>query len=383
MNKDETVLSFRVLKRDEIFDNVTFEIVKTEREEMLPIGFTGINAWLKNRKASAHSTRMRALMIRLGCENNEDYIRKTRAASINDTFWVKSDDDNVDWNDVSLYSNPFDGCISQLAFEGKCICSEVSSAMSPELSCEGSYGKRFLRIRNGKGDEEIHLCKRGGHSGNGFEPYCEVMASEIARHISPDAVSYRFKVLSDTLASRCRLFTDEKNGFAPFRKIKETADIDAFDYFYEIGSEQAFREMLVIDSLCFNEDRHSGNYGVLFDNDTLKVIKMSPVFDLNASLFSNISTEDFANIGEILCGRQPKLGEDFTRMGQTAINDIIRDRIKDMKDFSFSFRGDDVFPEKRVKAIEEVVRRQAAAILSQDKLYTKNVFFTIVDCKPV
>lgn len=57
-----------------------------------------------------------------------------------------------------------------------------------------------------------------------------------------------------------------------------------FDYFESIGASQAFREMLVVDSLCFNQDRHAGNYGVLFDNDTLEIKGMAPVFDLNLSM---------------------------------------------------------------------------------------------------
>ena len=104
--------------------------------------------------------------------------------------------------------------------------------------------------------------------------------------------------------------------------------------------------MLTIDSLCFNQDRHSGNYGVLFDNDTLQIIGMSPVFDLNMSMLPYVEMSDFKNIGDKLYEYAPKLGNDFTRIGQIAMNDVIRERLKDIADFSFSFRGDDNFPEE-------------------------------------
>ena len=143
-----------------------------------------------------------------------------------------------------------------------------------------------------------------------------------------------------------------------------------------MGLEQGFRELLVVDSLCFNQDRHSGNYGVLFDNDTMKIAGMAPVFDLNLSMLPYVKMPEFENIGDVLFEYAPKLGNDFTRIGQIAMNDIIRDRLKDMADFSFSFRGDSEFSEKRVERLEEIVRKQAAAILSNETLQTKDVFFS-------
>jgi len=63
-------------------------------------------------------------------------------------------------------------------------------------------------------------------------------------------------------------------------------------------------------------------------------------------------------------------------MGQLCANgnDKIQDRLKDLKDFTFSFRGDDVFPEERIKVLERSVQLQATAILSSERLYTKDVF---------
>ena len=89
-----------------------------------------------------------------------------------------------------------------------------------------------------------------------------------------------------------------------------------------------------------------------------------------------VSMEEFENIGDKLYEYAPKLGSDFTRIGQIAMNDTIRDRLKDMADFSFSFRGDEKFTEERVKKLEWIVRKQAMAILSNEKLQTKDVFFS-------
>ncbi|HBM98589.1 MAG TPA: hypothetical protein DD413_04115 [Ruminococcus sp.] len=188
------------------------------------------------------------------------------------------------------------------------------------------------------------------------------MASEIAKIISPqNAISYELVTLHDKTASRCNLFTNEDLGYASYAKTSNVRSIDlqqVFEYFMSIGSEQMFREMLVIDSLCFNQDRHTGNYGVLFVNDTLNIIGMSPIFDLNLSLMPYIEADDFLNIGDKLFEYSPKLGDDFTRIGQMGMNDTLRNKVKDMQDFSFTFQGDDIFTENHVKELETIVRRQ-------------------------
>ena len=76
------------------------------------------------------------------CENTEGFIKVTHSASINDTFWIKSDRENISWNDVSLYRNEFDETISKLAFEGIGLYGVEFSSTVPELSTEGSFSLR-------------------------------------------------------------------------------------------------------------------------------------------------------------------------------------------------------------------------------------------------
>ena len=134
--------------------------------------------------------------------------------------------------------------------------------------------------------------------------------------------------------------------------------------------------MVVTDCICFNKDRHAGNYGVLFDNNTMQIKTMAPVFDLNLSLLCNVPESGLDQIGDALYGCVPKIGTDFTRTGQLMLTDQIRDRVKDLQDFTFSFRGNEDFPEARVRKTEEIVQRQAVAVLSAEKLMLKDVFFS-------
>jgi hypothetical protein len=101
---------------------------------------------------------------------------------------------------------------------------------------------------------------------------------------------------------------------------------------------------------------------------------MAPVFDLNLSMLPYVTAQEFNNIGDKLFDYAPKLGSDFTRLGQLAVKDVIRDRLKDVRDFRFHFRGDEKFPAERIRALEDIIQQQAKAILSPQKLYTQDVF---------
>lgn len=122
--------------------------------------------------------------------------------------------------------------------------------------------------------------------------------------------------------------------------------------------------MLVLDAITFNADRHYGNFGVLIDNDTLKPLTMAPVFDLNKALLPHFTDDELQHAEDKLSGYEPALGNDFTILGQGAMTDSIREKLSGLRGFQFSFRGDDFFPESRVKALENIVNWQIEAVLS-------------------
>ena len=105
-------------------------------------------------------------MKKMGCDDNEGFIRATHAATINDTFWIKSDLENLTWEQISLYRNPFTDTISRLAFEGVGLYAGDFSSTSPELSCEGSFRKCFRKEKQrGSFGSDIFIYKRGNDLG--------------------------------------------------------------------------------------------------------------------------------------------------------------------------------------------------------------------------
>ncbi|MBP1592210.1 MAG: hypothetical protein ILP22_09245, partial [Oscillospiraceae bacterium] len=101
MNKNSLVAAFEKKPATAFSDTVLFN--EAERKGKLPIGFEDINSWLDSRKSSKHNAHLQKLMRQMGCDDNEGFIRTTHAATINDTFWMKTDKETLTWEQVSLY----------------------------------------------------------------------------------------------------------------------------------------------------------------------------------------------------------------------------------------------------------------------------------------
>ena len=84
------------------------------------------------------------------------------------------------------------------------------------------------------------------------------------------------------MCSVCEIFSGLDYSFVPVGRLVTKGGMEAVRAFYEgLGPEfvDALNEMLVFDAVICNTDRHFGNYGVLVDNKTNKIVCPAPLFD--------------------------------------------------------------------------------------------------------
>lgn len=369
MNKNSQIAVFEKSK-DQLDNGFT---MISEIKEKLPVGFQNINSWLDKRQAAKHREHLRKLMAQCGCLNSEGFIKITHATSLNDTFWVKVSEEDATWEDVSLYRNEFNEVISRISFEGTGLFGIDFSTTTPEFSTEGSFEKCWRRE-----EDKIYLYKRGsmGARNAGLEPYSEFYAGQIGKIICKDFVDYSLTTLHKKAASKCKLFTDEENGFVPLSTLfgRHMTPRELLEYYSSIGSEDAFRRMIVFDAVTFNTDRHMGNHGVIFDADSLMIKRMAPVFDNNQALLPYAEAEDFSQIGTYLKSKIPRIGEDFVNIAKAVISSEIRSDLINLQGFRFSYVESDRFSKQRLSALEKIINDQIRGILDKSKLYTVDVF---------
>lgn len=354
MNKDREILEF--ISETNEFDEVCLEQI-SECTEELPIGFYDIQTFIESRRVPKHRKHIMKLMRESGCDNLNGFLRVSKALSLNDTYWVKEKGSDLKWSQVSLYQNDFNEIVAQLAFDGGNYNLKFTST-SPEYTTNGQYAKCWKRFGN-----EIYLIKDTGAGAQ-----AEFYASQIARHICRSYVEYDLLKFKGREVSRCKLFTSEKEGFLPAVRLVDERSHNKISYllkyFGDLGFDDDFRRMIVLDALILNTDRHAGNYGVIVDNETQKIQRMAPVFDHNLSLFSDFDVITEHSAKDII----PRIGGDFCTAAGLVLTPEIRNDLMNLKGFRFS-RGDEYgWPEERLRILEGIMDRQIEKILEMDRI---------------
>lgn len=357
MNKDDIILEFSC-ERDE-FDEPVFS-EDSWLSDIKPIGFTEISSFLERRKAPKHREHIQELLIKYGCNDIEGFIKVTHAASLNDTFWVRESDSSVVWNDISLFRNDFNELISIAAFEG-IIPDEDISSTSPEFTTNGAYAKCWVR------EEGAIFLYKTGSALYEIEPLSEFLATQLSTKLCVSPVSYDLDFFNEKLISKCALFTDEKLGFVPMSRLfKQKIPVnELLDYFEKIGSGEDFRRMCVLDALIFNPDRHFGNFGVLFNNDTMDILKMAPVFDNNRSLFYSVDENCMRNLSYYVRNAVPRLGTDFNITASQLLTPSIRSDLKNLSGFKFEQHPEIEASQQRLDNLSRLVNSQIDLVLNR------------------
>lgn len=353
LNKDVLWLDFQC-ERDK-YQEVSARELRWHTP-LRPFGYHSLTDFLERRKAPKHRAHIAQLLREYGCDTLDGYLDVTHALSLNDTLWVRRADSSLRWADVSLYANPFNEIISEAAFDGQLSSSGFSST-SPEFSTDGQYAKCWVREGG-----DIWLYKTGGVFG--MEPLSEYLAAQLAARLCPEAVPYELDFYHGQLISKCRLFTSETLGLAKAAALTQERSIAGFlRYFEFIGSGDAFRRMCVLDALTLNVDRHTGNFGVLYDNDTMQVLRMAPVFDNNRSLLFDLDDDQLRRPDWCIRHCSPRLGADFIATARGLLTDAIRADLASLQDFRFTQHPRISAPPLRLDALSAIVQGQVKKIL--------------------
>ena len=363
-NKDRMVAKFKC-ERD-AYNEPHFLLVE-KYDSFLPFGFRedDVNAFIKSRKAPSNREHIQEILTKCGCNDLEGLIRFSYCASLNDTFWIRPEDREIDWNKVSLYQNKFDENIARIAFDGGLMGEKISSA-TPEIGTDGSFAKCWKRFGS-----DIFLLKRNGIAER--EVFSERFAYELAREFCENVVPYDLIIYHEKLATKCPLFTSENISFTPAVRILgiDTSFRKCLDYFDQIGSLDTFREMMVLDALTLNTDRHLKNFGVLYDSDTGMVKSIAPIFDNNFSLLPFASTQDLKDYVRYLPTRPCAFNDDFNRLAIQCLTPELKRKLRDLKDFKFQRNQylNEKFDEERLQLLEHVISYQIDNILLNRTLF--------------
>lgn len=382
MNKDYKLLSFDTVNM--LGGTSVFEVERFV--DCMPIGFTNIALWVENRNYAKHKESLKSMLAKWGIDTIDGFINITHCLGLNDTLWVKPVDSNLHWDDVSLYTNEFSDVMEKTAFGNGLNGIEISSTdlTSPEFVSPGSFAKCWRREEDG-----IYLYKTTGTLSQGLEPYSEYFASQIAEKMNIDAVRYELTKFNGRLCTRCKMFTSEEVGLISFAGVydisKNRYDIPAIIRECEkLGYGNEIRQMYMLDSLILNQDRHLGNIGFLFDNDTFEIIGLSPIYDFNISMLCNAYPEDIKSIDTL--DRYIDTNRIGHKTSDASFYDVavgLSDEVKIPKDVTIHQHGKYNMDEKRFSVLKDYITLHHDRVVHKNPEHNRRYFhieYSIVDC---
>lgn len=367
---DETLMEFSM----ERTPSLKIEILKIneDRREVFPLDLDltpeGILDWLSHRTIPKHREMVRDILSSLDIANDDikGIIDICMGLSLNDSYWTPQRDMEKTYSEINLYENEFSSALALIAYTGKYYGNVKKMHTSPELTTGGMLRKAWRYF----GANDIWLYKGGtfGFANTGNEPYSEYYASQIAEKMGINAVRYDLENWEGILASKCKLFTDIDTAYIPIGRIVTEGGINAvLDFYKGLGEEfyEQLVDMLVFDAVIINEDRHYGNFGVLKDNKSGKIIAPAPIFDNGVSLLCYAMKDEFDEIEEYIKSRTNPYGKDnqFIPLAKRLIGKRQRDMLRKLINFKFEESDLSNLPRWRLEALEELIQDRVAELL--------------------
>lgn len=369
MNKDTQLCKFRAGNG----------VVITERYVDVPF-LNDLELWINERLHPFGRENILKLMKYANIYGIESFVKITKCISLNDCFWAKSVGDNTKWDSVSPYKNKLSRIIADIALENRYTGGSLKSP-TPEPATQGNFNKCWRRI-NG----EIYLIKSSHEKWSdmtGNEGYSEVLVNQLERALGYDyyvrygclTKVYRGDYEKKYVFTRCKLFTSENVGFLPvcysFASNKSLGGL--YSIFAQLGCSNRYREMLLLDALVLNVDRHYGNFGFLFDTNTLKLTGMAPIFDNNLALLpttqvkGKTSKEQFT---AVQMARPCRFDGSFIELGRLMLhlddreNGDLRQRLTRARDFQFvRDKQLELLSDERLEFLNKLIHYQIKQIL--------------------
>lgn len=162
--------------------------------------------------------------------------------------------------------------------------------MTPDASSNGWLKKKWTII-----DGKRYLAKAGSVPLL-QQPYNEVAASQIMQGLGIEHVEYKLLIEDGRPLSLCKNFVDTETEFVPANLIRsvlpKSKNDNEYTHFVKCAEKleipnvkELLDNLLTIDFLIENTDRHYGNFGFIRNVNTLKFTGPAPVFDSGTSLW--------------------------------------------------------------------------------------------------
>jgi len=298
---EHTLMHKNIPVVDMVIDETGFiaKLPKIHDERHLPVGVrisnTGIdrkalNDWWLGRSIPASRDGLQSALTVLGVSSPALLIEKCFGLSLSDQYWISPKDSGLKWEDVNFFTNDFSKDVGEILFGHE--PDGPVSLMSPDNTLDGWLKKKWVIV-----DGKRYLMK-GGSGVYQQEPFNEVIAAAIMTRLGIPHVEYTLTFEDDKPFCLCENFVTPDTELVPAYRVRESLKKDnrdsQFTHFLRCCESHGIpdvvtglNQMLTVDYIIANEDRHYNNFGFIRNAETLEWLGAAPIYDSGTSLWYN------------------------------------------------------------------------------------------------
>lgn len=350
MNKNTPLMSLDI----DIKTSYVKEILKIHNAEPMPISVysddettlgENFTQWWNGRSIPASRRQLRERLQELQVSAMTEIINKSFGLSLSDQYWIKPLHADIAWKDINFFTNAFSTDMGEFLIDNR--FNGDLDMNSPDNTSDGLIQKKWI-IEDG-----VRYLMKTGTPPFVQEPFNEVIGSLVLACMSVPYVEYTLAEDDHRYYSRCRNFIDENHEYVSAYYLckslcfeegtpKEEQIRCAMEHYRIHDGEKFVQQMLCLDFLIMNVDRHWGNFGFIRNVSTLEIECPAPIFDNGNSLWYDMAhiPEHFdkAKTFRNKHRTQIKLVRDFSGIDFSALN-AVSTRAKEILDGNKNLQG--------------------------------------------
>lgn len=249
-----------------------------------------LNEWYRGRGIPDWRKDIKNLLENLNIKSPDELLNKSYALSLSDQYWIKEENQkDLNWKDINFFTNEF-------KYKGYLNISLSSSnpgydidLHSPNNTTDGMLQKAWIIEKNKR------ILVKGTYYAANQEPLNEWLVSEICKKLNIDYCNYEIDVIDGKIVSKCENFITEDQeiitAYDIFNSEQKDNNTNDFEHYISIlekngikNARKAVQDMIFIDYIVMNFDRHLKNYGIIRNVENLNWEKVTPIFDTGESM---------------------------------------------------------------------------------------------------
>lgn len=268
-----------LMSEDRVIAHIKNGVITDAYDILLPLYLKrtkDVEKWLAYRAVdhSRKNARLLKKALRLRTTDDVQTALAVNAATVTDRYWFRPEGSAAVYEDIRFKENYF----SELALRGDPDSFSNRPSRTPELTNTGSFEKCWKLI-NG----EWWMYKNG----NSEEYFSELFICKLCEKLGLPTAHYEL----DGRYIRSKNFTNGAEvNFEPMRSLADDDEDyeNCFNILNEISPDIAVQYLLLLwmDTVCYNMDRHTENFGLLRDVKTGRIISLAPNYDNNIALIA-------------------------------------------------------------------------------------------------